>query len=107
MAPVAAATSWNSSGATKSKTQSIASPGPAMKPSSDIDLFTTTLPTPVLVSLILFLRRTLGRSRDPFRRLWPVDPQPQPRAPKTLARARATTVVAPAVATYRLPAQAP
>jgi hypothetical protein len=40
-----------------------------MKPSSDIDLFTTTLPLPVLVSLILFLRRTLGRSRDPFRRL--------------------------------------
>ena len=36
--------------------QSIASPGPAMKPSSDIDLFTTTLPVPVLISLILFLR---------------------------------------------------
>src|SRR5580704_4517426 len=44
MAPVAAAISGNSSGATKSKTQSIASPGPAIKPSSDIDLFTTTLP---------------------------------------------------------------
>src|SRR6266496_488518 len=64
MAPVAAATSGNSSGATKSKTQSIASPGPAMKPSSDIDLFTTTLPIPVLVSLILFLRRTLGQSDE-------------------------------------------
>src|SRR5438034_9393816 len=61
MAPVAAATSGNSSGATKSKIQSIASPGPAMKPSRDIDLFTTTLPIPVLVSLISFLRRTLGR----------------------------------------------
>src|SRR5712691_5052873 len=69
MAPVAAAISGNSSGATKSKTQSIAWPGPAMKPSSDIDLFTTTLPGPVLVSLIVFLRRTLGCSRDPFRRL--------------------------------------
>src|SRR6266540_7181546 len=68
MAPVAAATSGNSSGATKSKIQSIASPGPAMKPSSDIDLFTTTLPVPVLVSLILFLPRTLGCSRNPFRR---------------------------------------
>src|SRR5260221_9182163 len=55
MAPVAAAISGNSSGATKSKIQSIAWPGPAMKPSSDIDLFTTTLPFPVLVSLILFL----------------------------------------------------
>ena len=54
MAPVAAAISGNSSGATKSKIQSIASPGPAMKPSSDIDLFTTTLP--VLVSLTLFLQ---------------------------------------------------
>jgi hypothetical protein len=51
MAPVAAAISGNSSGATKSKIQSIASPGPAMKPSSDIDLFTTTLPFPVLGSL--------------------------------------------------------
>jgi hypothetical protein len=30
----------------------------AMKPSSDIDLFTTTLPFPVLGSLSLFLRRT-------------------------------------------------
>src|SRR6516165_10654665 len=46
MAPVAAAASVSqgASGATKSKIQSIASPGPAMKPSSDIDLFTTTLP---------------------------------------------------------------
>ena len=35
------------SGATKSKIQSIASPGPAMKPSSDIDLFMTTLPLTV------------------------------------------------------------
>src|SRR5712664_149629 len=59
MAPVAAAISENSSGATKSKIQSIAWPGPAMKPSSDIDLFTTTLPFPVLISLIVFLRRTL------------------------------------------------
>src|SRR2546429_2251647 len=38
--------------------QSIASPGPAMKPSSDIHLFTTTLPFPMLVSLILFLSAT-------------------------------------------------
>jgi hypothetical protein len=46
MAPVAAATSaiQPASGATKSKIQSIVSPGPAMKPSSDIDLLTTTLP---------------------------------------------------------------
>ncbi len=36
-------------GATKSKIQSIASPGPAMKPSSDIDLFTTTLPSDLIV----------------------------------------------------------
>src|SRR5262245_36798047 len=42
--PVAAAISGRSSGATKSKIQSISSPGPAMKPSRDIDLFTTTLP---------------------------------------------------------------
>ena len=45
-----------------------------VKPSSDIDLFTTTLPFPVLVSLILFLRRTLGCSRDPFRRLLGSEP---------------------------------
>jgi hypothetical protein len=51
MAPVAAAISGNASGAMKSKIQFIAWPGPAMKPSSDIDLFTTTLPFPVLVSL--------------------------------------------------------
>jgi hypothetical protein len=44
--------------------QSIVWPGPAMKPSSDIDLFTTTFP--VLVSLTLFLQK-LGCSRDPFR----------------------------------------
>src|SRR6476660_9814937 len=49
MAPVAAATSEKSSGATKSararpSLQSIEWPGPAMKPSSDIHLFTTTLP---------------------------------------------------------------
>src|SRR5918911_2131762 len=64
MAPVAAAisVSQDASGATKSKIQSIASPGPAMKPSSDIDRFTTTLPVPVLMSLMLFLRRTLGCS---------------------------------------------
>src|SRR2546423_8720689 len=62
MAPVAAAISGNGSGAMKSKIQFIAWPGPAMKPSSDIDLFTTTLPFPVLVSLILLLRRTVGCS---------------------------------------------
>ena len=44
----------------KSKIQSIASPGPAMKPSSDIALFTTTLPFPVLGSLTLFLRTRGG-----------------------------------------------
>jgi hypothetical protein len=38
-------------------------PGPAMKPSSDIDLFTTSFQ--VLVSLTLFLQK-LGCSRDPF-----------------------------------------
>src|SRR5262249_42839514 len=69
MAPVAAAISGNAAGAMKSKIQFIAWPGPAMKPSSDIDLFTTTLPFPVLASLILFLRRTLGCSRDQFLRL--------------------------------------
>src|SRR5262249_52939517 len=54
MAPVAAAisVSQGAAGAMKSKIQSIASSGPAMKPSSDIDLFTTTLPVPVRVSLI-------------------------------------------------------
>src|SRR5918996_1665964 len=57
MAPVAAATSGNSSGATKSNTQSIAWPRPAMKPSSDIDLFTTTLPFPVLVFRTVLLQR--------------------------------------------------
>lgn len=70
--PVAAATSRTSSGATKSARgrpppQSIVWPGPAMKPSSDIDLFTTTFP--VLVSLTPFLQ-TLGCSRDPFRRFF-------------------------------------
>src|SRR5215831_14863032 len=60
MAPVAAAMSGNSSGATKSKTQSIAWPGPAMKPSSDIDLFTTTLPFPVPVFGTVLLRRTFA-----------------------------------------------
>src|SRR5438067_5423226 len=58
MAPVAAACSRILSAARKSATQSIASPGPAMKPSSDIALFTTTLPFPVLVSLILLLAAT-------------------------------------------------
>jgi hypothetical protein len=60
MAPVAAMISGNalSIGATKSKTQSIASPGPAVNPSSDIHLFTTTLPFPVLVSRTMHLRRT-------------------------------------------------
>jgi hypothetical protein len=38
-----------------------------MKPSSDIDLFTTTFAA--LVSLTLFLQK-LGCSRDPFRRLF-------------------------------------
>jgi hypothetical protein len=38
-----------------------------MKPSSDIDLFTTTLPFPVLVSLILFLRRTFPGCRPALR----------------------------------------
>jgi len=37
----------------KSKIQSIASPGPAMKPSSDIDLFTTTLPLMALPSFFI------------------------------------------------------
>src|SRR6185437_505637 len=59
----------SSIGAMKSKIQSIASPGPAMNPSSDIDLFTTTLPSPVLVSRTIFLRRTFagchsGRNDD-------------------------------------------
>src|SRR5688572_1730520 len=49
MAPVAAAISATSSGATKSararsSPQSMEWPGPAIKPSSDIDRFTTTLP---------------------------------------------------------------
>src|SRR6266567_3426307 len=61
MAPVAAAISGNSSGATKSNTQSIAWPGPAMKPSSDIDLFTTTLPFPVLVFRTVLLPRTFAQ----------------------------------------------
>ena len=62
MAPVAAMISGNSSstGPMKSKIQSIASPGPAMNPSSDIDLFTTTLPFPVLVSRTILLRRTFA-----------------------------------------------
>jgi hypothetical protein len=60
MAPVAAAISATSSGATKSKIQSIASPEPAMKPSSDIDLFTTTLPFALLVSLIAPPPENLG-----------------------------------------------
>src|SRR4029077_9391967 len=62
MAPGAAMISGNASsiGAMKSKIQSIASPGPAMNPSSDIDLFTTTLPFSVLVSRTIFLRRTFA-----------------------------------------------
>jgi hypothetical protein len=62
MAPVAAAISVIQSafGSMKSKIQSIASPGPAMKPSSDIDLFTTTLPFPVLVFRTLLLRTTVA-----------------------------------------------
>src|SRR5215208_6498571 len=43
-------TSGNASGVRKSKIQSIVWPGPAMKPSSDIALFTTTLPVSVLIS---------------------------------------------------------
>ena len=50
IAPVAAMTSGNASGVRKSKIQSIVWPGPAMKPSSDIALFTTTLPVSVLIS---------------------------------------------------------
>src|SRR5215471_11198039 len=59
MAPVAAMISGNSSsiGLMKSKIQFISSPGPAVNPSSDIDLFMTTLPFPVLVSLTMHLRR--------------------------------------------------
>jgi hypothetical protein len=62
MAPVAAAVSLRkgASGATKSKIQSIASPRPAMKPSSDIDLFTTTLPFPALVFRTVPLPRTFA-----------------------------------------------
>jgi len=60
MAPVAAAMSGNSSGATKWNIQSIAWPGPAMKPSSGIDLFTTPLPFPVLVFRTALLRRTFA-----------------------------------------------
>src|SRR2546421_3800678 len=58
MAPVAAACSRILSGASAPAIQSIAWPGPAMKPSSDIALLTTTLPVAVLVSLILFLTAT-------------------------------------------------
>src|SRR6516165_5505150 len=66
MAPVAAAISASQAGVgtTKLKIQSIASPGPAMKPSSDIALFTTTLPFPVLVSLILSLAATAYAGRS-------------------------------------------
>ena len=55
MAPVAAMTSGNAAALMSSRIQSIAWSGPAMKPSSDIALFTTTLPVPVLVSLTRFL----------------------------------------------------
>src|SRR5215216_6452013 len=68
MAPVAAAISGNASGAMKSKIQSIAWPGPAMKPSSDIDLFTTTLPFPVLISLTPFLRSSSTHDLRPTAR---------------------------------------
>src|SRR6185437_14684939 len=62
MAPVAAMISGNSSsiGAMKSKIQSIASPGPAVNPSTDIVLFTTTLPLPMLVSRTVLLPRTFA-----------------------------------------------
>src|SRR3954447_1452234 len=43
-------TSGNASGVRKSKIQSIVWPGPAMKPSSDIALLTTTLPVSVSIS---------------------------------------------------------
>src|SRR5438132_13544668 len=58
MAPVAAACFRILSGASAPAIQSIAWPGAAMKPSSDIALLTTTLPVAVLVSLILFLAAT-------------------------------------------------
>jgi hypothetical protein len=46
----------------KSNTQSIAWPGPAMKPSSDIDLFTTTVPFPVpVVRTVLLQKAFAGR----------------------------------------------
>jgi hypothetical protein len=59
MAPVAAAASFcqGVSFPMKSKIQSCASPGPAMKPSSDIALITTTLPFPVLVFRTVHLPR--------------------------------------------------
>src|SRR5688572_2564258 len=59
MAPVAAMTSGTVSAVMYSKIQSIAWPGPAMKPSSDITLFTTTLPVKVSTSLIR-LSKDLG-----------------------------------------------
>src|SRR5258708_7961361 len=84
MAPVAAAISAMSSGAAKSARrpapQSIVWPGPAMKPSSDIALFTTTLPVPVLVSLTFSLKKILGCGGDPFRPLSCLDPS-HPLAP--------------------------
>ena len=48
-----------------------------MKPSSDIALFTTTLPFPVLVSLILFLTATSlrGRSHDKRQRATASSPE--------------------------------
>src|SRR5437870_540211 len=76
-----------------------------MKPSSDIALFTTTLPIPVLVSLILFLRRTSDGPVIRSGAFWAR--RSTGTAASTEDTSRAPTVVAPAVATHRLPAQRP
>src|SRR3712207_2796379 len=52
MAPVSAMTSGNRSSLRYSKIHPMASSGPAMKPSSDIALLTTTLPVPERSSLM-------------------------------------------------------
>ena len=77
MAPVAAMTSG--SALMRSRIQSIAWSGPAMKPSSDIALFTTTLPVPVLVSLTRFLAG-LQRAGGTERRARPRSRRDYPRA---------------------------
>src|SRR5215218_1555150 len=61
MAPVACMTSGNEY-LLYSMTQSMASSGPAMKPSSDIALFTTTLPRPASVSLMPMTTRRKSRT---------------------------------------------